>query len=436
MNNGRPIAAYVQAIDGSPLMPTRKKGKVRHLLKDGLATVVCRVPFTIRLTYETTRYVQKVSLGIDTGYGSVGLSATTGDGDGSGGGGGEVLYEEELTLRDDVKGNISTRAELRRGRRSRNTRYREARFDNRRTPEGWIPPSMSEKVDSHVSMVERAAAILPVSSITVEVGQFDMQLIRAQEEGLPAPEGRGYQSGPMAGYWNVREYVLYRDGHRCRNCGGRSGDRILQVHHLESRKTGGNSPGNLVTLCRTCHDGYHRGEVELKIRRARPMAAGTGTNIIGQRVYDILRERYGDEKVRLTRGYVTKMRRSEHGLEKTHCIDARCISGNPGAAPVEGTMYRSRKVACHTRSLHVMKTGKKGARRSKVASHKIGRSRFQRYDMVMHEGKECFISGSTGGRPVLKDIDWNRVTEKQSVNVKEIKFVRRMRNGIIIQKVK
>ena len=38
---------------------------------------------------------------------------------------------------------------------------------------------------------------------------------------------------------------------------------VLNVHHLESRKTGGNSPDNLITLCKTCHNMYHQGLISL-----------------------------------------------------------------------------------------------------------------------------------------------------------------------------
>lgn len=56
---------------------TTRHGKVRKLLKSGLAHVVCRIPFTIRLDYETTRFTQPVTLGIDAGSKHVGVSATT-----------------------------------------------------------------------------------------------------------------------------------------------------------------------------------------------------------------------------------------------------------------------------------------------------------------------------------------------------------------------
>ena len=71
------ILVYVQNKDSKPLMPTKRCGKVRRMLKYGQAIVVNRCPFTIRLTYETTNYRQPITLGVDTGTVHVALSATT-----------------------------------------------------------------------------------------------------------------------------------------------------------------------------------------------------------------------------------------------------------------------------------------------------------------------------------------------------------------------
>ena len=68
---------YVINKDGQALMPTERFGKVRRLLKNGLAHVVCRIPFTIRLDYETAHFVQPISLGVDAGSKHIGISATT-----------------------------------------------------------------------------------------------------------------------------------------------------------------------------------------------------------------------------------------------------------------------------------------------------------------------------------------------------------------------
>lgn len=233
---------YVLNQNGQPLMPTIRYGKVRHLLNSGLAKVVKKCPFTIKLLYSSTNYTQNINLGIDAGSKTIGVSATTED---------KVLYESEVTLRNDIVELLSTRRECRRTRRNHKVRYRKPRPSNRvkSKNKGWLAPSIENKISTHLKVVENVCRILPISKIIVEVAAFDTQLLRAKELGLPLPEGTDYQKGEQLYSYNVREYVLFRDNHKCRCCKGKSKDPILNVHHIESRKIGGDSPNNLVTLC-------------------------------------------------------------------------------------------------------------------------------------------------------------------------------------------
>lgn len=68
---------YVLNIDGSPLMPTERHGKVRRMLRDGQARVVRQAPFTIQLNYLSGQETQDISLGVDAGSKHIGISATT-----------------------------------------------------------------------------------------------------------------------------------------------------------------------------------------------------------------------------------------------------------------------------------------------------------------------------------------------------------------------
>ena len=58
---------YVQDINGKPMMPTTRHGKVRRLLKENKAVVVNLCPFTIKLMYVTSDYKQEIVLGVDAG---------------------------------------------------------------------------------------------------------------------------------------------------------------------------------------------------------------------------------------------------------------------------------------------------------------------------------------------------------------------------------
>lgn len=408
---------YVLDKDGKPLMPTERHGKVRRLLRDDKARVVRLQPFTIQLNYESTTFRQEVSLGIDTGSVHIGVSATTDK---------KELFAAEVVLRTDIVKKLASRLEMRRTRRSRKTRYRKPRFDNRLRKEGWLAPSIRNKVESHLKVIRFVHYLLPITKTIIEVAQFDAQKIKND-----MIQGVEYQHGEQKGFWNVREYVLARDGHKCQNCKGKSGDKILSVHHLESRKTGGDSPNNLITLCETCHKAYHRGEFELKVKRGASLRDAAVMNIMRWAVYGQAKHEFCN--VHLTYGYITKHTRIHYVIEKTHCADAFCISKNVEALRL-GSYLKCRCLPRHTIALHVCNPKKGGIRRSAVASHWIGKSRLQRFDSVVWNGERCFIFGSTNGRPVLRDIDGKSITPTASVNAQTVEF-RHRNNKIIMQEL-
>ena len=407
---------YVRSKVGKALMPSERGGRIGYLLRHGKAHVASRVPFIVQLDSESTTYTQGVNLGIDAGSKHIGVSASSEK---------KELLAAQVELRSDVVNLLSARMELRRTRRNRKTRYRKSRFDNRKRKDGWLAPSIEQKVESHLKVIRLSHKLLPITKTTIEVAQFDAQKIKN-----PDIKGEEYQQGEQMGFWNVREYVLARDGHKCIHCKGKSRDPILNVHHLESRKVGGNSPSNLVTLCETCHKAYHRGEFDLKIKRGTALRDAAVMNIMRWAVYKRAKAEFGN--VHLTYGYITKHTRIENGITKTHAADAFCIAKNVNAMRL-WTFFMCRCVPRHTRALHVANPKKGGIRRSTIASHKIGKSRFQRFDMVRWRGKECFIFGSTHGNVVLRKIDGVKVHETQAVSVKTIKFLKRIRNNILVE---
>ena len=377
---------YVLNKYGKPLMPTTRYGRVRRLLRKGLAVVVDYRPFTIQLTYVTPNGVQEVRLGVDAGTKHVGFSATTKK---------KVLFEAELLLRSDIVEKLSTRREFRRARRNRKTRYRKSRFLNRTCSKkpGWIAPSVRQKVDCHIHWISKICKLLPISKITVETAQFDTQLLKAQEQGLPLPQGTDYQKGEQLGFWNVREYVLFRDGHKCQSCKGKSKDIKLNVHHIESRKTGGDAPNNLITLCSECHAKYHRGEIELPktARRGTSLRDATQMGIMRKALFNRLNEEIGSEIPCFeTYGYITKSTRSKYGLPKAHTIDARCIGGNPCACS-DGKYLIIRKLRANNRQLHHAAIRPGGKRRNNQAPREV--RGFRLMDSVEYAYRECFLSG-------------------------------------------
>ena len=218
----------------------------------------------------------------------------------------------------------------------------------------------------------------------------------------------------------------------CQCCHGKTKDKVLNVHHIESRRTGGNSPDNLITLCKSCHNAIHQGKIQFNVkRRSKSFRNASLMSIMRWDIYNTAKKLWNN--VHLTYGYITKSRRIEASLEKSHVNDARAISGDACATP-SLEIWKMRQVKNHTLFFHVQNMTKGGKRRSTKAPHTIGKSNLQRYDKVRWNGKECFISGSTGGRPVLRNIDWTLATSKQaSVNAKTVKKVSRKRGGFLKQ---
>ena len=411
---------YVLSQNGQPLMPTENHAKVRVFLKQGKAKVVQRCPFTIQLLYESTTHTQKINLGIDAGSKTIGISATTDS---------KVLYEAEVVLRNDIVELLSERRALRRSRRNRKTRHRKPRFDNRKKPDGWLAPSIRQKIETHVTVVENITKILPMTKIIVETASFDIQKIKN-----PEIEGAEYQHGEQLDFWNVREYVLFRDGHTCQCCKGKSKDNILNVHHIESRKTGGNAPNNLITLCETCHKAYHKGIITLpkEIHRGMRFRDAAFMGVMRWAFYDRLKELYnllGVEVIN-TYGYITKNTRITYDLPKEHYVDARCISGNPAAKPMD-YYYLQKKVRCHNRQIHKCKINKGGTRKRNQAAYEV--KGFRLYDQVLWKGQKCFIfARRSTGRMDLRLLDGTHVNA--SVGYKNLKLLSMRKNYLIEQR--
>lgn len=418
---------YVLNKYGKPLMPTTRYGRVRRLLRKGLAVVVDYRPFTIQLAYDTPNGVQEVSLGVDAGTKHVGLSATTKK---------KVLFEAELLLRSDIVEKLSTRREFRRTRRNRKTRYRKARFLNRTKSKkpGWIAPSVRQKVACHIYWISRICKFLPIEKITVETAQFDTQLLKSQEQGLPLPQGTDYQKGEQLGFSNVREYVLCRDGHKCQCCKGKSRDSKLHVHHIESRKTGGNAPNNLITLCSECHAKYHRGEIKLtkNASRGTSLRDAAVMGIMRKSVFVRLKELFGDIiPCHETYGYITKHTRIKAGLPKEHAIDARCISGNSGAE-FDGHYWIIRKLRANNRQLHKASILNGGIRKNNQAPREVHGYRLM--DSVVYADRPCFVNARRqSGYFSLSDISGHVLAG--SVNYKYINLINHNNSNIMEEAV-
>lgn len=405
------MLAYVINKHGNPLMPCHP-AKARLLLKQGKAKVIQRTPFTIQLIYGCSGYKQPITLGVDSGYTNIGLSAVTKD---------KEIYSAEVKLREDIVKLNSERRQYRRFRRYRKTWYRKPRFLNRKKPKGWLAPSIQHKLDSHIKIINQVKAILPVSQINIEVAAFDIQKIKN-----PGISGVDYQNGQQRDFWNVREYVLHRDSHTCQNCKDKSKNIILEVHHIVSRQIGGDRPDNLITLCKTCHEKFSQGKLILHIKPSKGFKAETFMSAVRWILVNKLREM--GNIVNPTYGYITKNKRIELGLPKSHVNDAFVIAGgiNQKSLPVQYFIKQVRK--CNRKLFkgersHIKNTGKRFIKG------------FQRFDKVQWKGIECFIFGRrTSGYFELRKADGTKV--HSSVNYKQISLLERAKTFLMERRMR
>jgi len=247
------------------------------------------------------------------------------------------------------------------------------------------------------------------------------EFVMSMDEKIKNPEisGTDYQQGDKFNFWNIREYVLFRDNHECQCCHGKSKDLILNIHHIESRKVGGNAPNNLITLCKTCHTNYHKGKVKMPktIHRGIKFNDTAFMGLMRWQVYNHLKEYYTD--VSFAYGYKTKNTRIEKSLPKEHFIDARCISGNPEAIS-DGVVYYQKKIRCHNRQIYKFKVNKGGTRKKNQAPYLV--NGFRLYDKVIYNSHECFITGRrSSGQFMLKNLDWSKVSD--SVSFKKLSLL-------------
>lgn len=327
---------------GVPLNPTNNNGKIRQLLKDKKVKIIKREPLlTVQLLDDSLENEFLVSdvftLGIDCGYSFVGFSVVNST---------HEILGGELKLRNDISDLMDQRLANRRIKRSR-LRYRQARYENRGTKkEGWLPPSIQHKLDSHINLIDKICLILPINNIVIETAKFDIQKIIN-----PNIDGTDYQQGERYGHAeNVREYVLMRDEHKCQICQTDTKspkyneNLILRTHHIIFKSYNGtDKPNNLLTVCTNCHkpQAHKKGgnlydmcmdALKGKLPILKNFKGETFMSIINKQIVDLVILKHLRKNVSITYGYITKSNRIDDNqpdskVEKTHRTDAFYIAG-------------------------------------------------------------------------------------------------------------
>ena len=233
--------SYVFVLDDlrKPCNPLRP-AEARLLLNEGKAAVFSMIPFTIILNKESTDLVDPHVLKFDPGSKTTGIAIVNANT-------GRVVFAIELLHRSGpIHESMTSRRSLRRSRRSRKTRYRAPRFDNRKRAKGTLPPSVESRVHNCITWARRLIKFCPMSSISMELVKFDTQLLRN-----PEIEGIEYQQGTLHGY-EVREYLLLKFNRTCAYCGIQK--VAFQIDHIVPKSRGGtNGVTNLALACAPCN---------------------------------------------------------------------------------------------------------------------------------------------------------------------------------------
>lgn len=369
----------------------------RLLLKQGKAKVKKRLPFTIKLLYATTEYTQELTLGVDTGSSHIGTAVSDNSG--------SIYYMADIKIRDDITDKMKRRAKYRRDRRNRKTRYRPARWLNRRNSikNDRFSPTMISKFHSHEKEIEFVKSILPISKLVIETGTFDTHLMKNPALANEKIRHWGYQKGANYGLESTKAKVLDRDRYTCQCCRGKHKDSKLEVHHIIYKSNGGSDEeDNLITLCSICHYNVHHGKqkLNLKGKLKGTLKHATQMNSIRKQ----LLERAYPNAIE-TFGYITKANRYLNGIEKTHYSDACMIaSGGKQIKLLQKEIYYKVDVA----KGDYQRT--KGVRsQQKLPKGKI--CGFKKFDKVLYLGKNYFVKGrmSRGGYAILMGIEGNKI---------------------------
>ena len=379
---------YVQNKDGKPLMPTTRCGHVRHLLKIGKARVVERIPFTIRLLYETADVTQPLYLGIDPGRTNIGVAAVRENG--------SALLTAKLETRNKDIPKLMAQRKAHRGasrkmkrrdkrrRRARaagtvaktpvierilpgynkpvichDIRNKEARFNNRRRPKEWLTPTANHLLQTHLNLITKLQKFLPITDVVLEINQF---AFLAMDK--PNIQRWQYQQGSLHGFGSVKDAVFAMQNGHCLFCE----NAIEHYHHVVPRHLGGSETlENRAGLCEKHHDLVHKEDAWA----TKLSAEKTGLNkkyhalsVLNQIIpylVDELAIRFPSHSF-VTTGQSTKEFREDNGIPKDHHLDAYCIACSvvqpaktrlPKDKPLRMMQFRRHdRQACHQQMLN------------------------------------------------------------------------------------
>ena len=314
---------FVLDADGKPLGPT-KEVKAWYMIRKGKAKLVSKYPMTIQLNRTIPTDVickDEVRCGIDDGGLHTGIALVQKCQTRN-----KVLFKGTIEQRNDVKHLIDVRRGYRKYHRY-HKRYRKARFDNRKASkrEGRVAPSILQKRQATMRVIYHLNKWINITNYWLEDVAID---IRALTDGYK-PYNWQYQKSNRLDE-NIRKAVILRDGCKCMEC--KKTNIKLEVHHINPRrKNGSNTLGNLITLCKKCHQ-KTEGKEEQYMQHYFDMLDSSASKNLNYASHVMIGKTWLREKLSeigmlyLTNGGDTANKRIDWNIDKSHSNDAICIT--------------------------------------------------------------------------------------------------------------
>ncbi|BAP55605.1 HNH endonuclease [Thioploca ingrica] len=326
------MAVFVLDRQKKPLMPCSEK-RARRLLERGRAVVVKRYPFAIRLKDRVGGELQPIRVKLDPGSKQTGVAIVRES---------KNIDTEtgEITRKINIlsllhlhhrglaiSANLTSRRAMRKRRRN-NLRYREARFDNRTKPTGWLAPSLQHRVDTAISWIKKLQRVAPVTALSQELVRFDLQQLES-----PEISGIEYQQGELQGY-EVRKYLLDKWDRKCAYCGVEQVP--LEIEHIVPKSAGGSHQvSNLTLACIPCNQkkGSQALDIflakqpqllqKIKAQAQQPLKDAAAVNSTRWALANALKTT--GNPVELASGGRTQFNRIRLDIPKSHALDAACV---------------------------------------------------------------------------------------------------------------
>ena len=350
------------------LMPCHP-ARARMLLRLGKAKVYKKYPFTLMLTDREDGETQDLEFKVDPGSKTTGLALVL-----HGAKHKKLVFGVHLNHRGkQISAALLSRRAIRRSRRFRKTRYRQARFKNRTRINGWLPPSIISRVDNVVSWFKRLSKLSAVNKIALELVRFDMQKMEN-----PEINGTEYQRGTLLGY-EVKEYLLEKWQRKCAYC---DKDNVpLEIEHIEPKSKGGSDRvSNLTLSCRVCNE--KKGNISIKEFLAKkteklrkilnqmkqPLKDAAAVNVSRYAIGNKLKA-FGIP-VSFSSGGRTKFNRTTQGYKKEHFIDAACVGETGENVHISNNIMPLIITACGRGSRQMCLPDKHGFPRTKAKGSK------------------------------------------------------------------